>query len=82
MIFNSAVPCGSGAFQMLTCPSLSAVVSVSSILSGGWANIRKNSVFFINIKLHWDNINNISYKNQLITPKVVFKGQKIQIGHF
>ena len=47
--FSSAVPSGSGAFQMPTCPSSSASASVSasaSTLRGGRANLRNASVTF------------------------------------
>ena len=40
-VFSSAVPPGSGAFQMPTCPSSSA-----STLRGGRANLRNASVTF------------------------------------
>ena len=49
-IFSSAVPPGSGAFQMLTRPSSSASSSASSAaastLRGGRANLRNASVTF------------------------------------
>ena len=50
-LFSSAVPSGSGAFQMPTCPSSSASVSASasasaSTLRGGRANLRNASVTF------------------------------------
>ena len=50
-LFNSAVPPGSGAFQMPTCPSSSSSSSVSassaaSTLRGGRANLRNASVTF------------------------------------
>ena len=46
-IFSSAVPPGSGAFQMPTCPSSSASASASaSTLRGGRANLRNASVTF------------------------------------
>ena len=40
-VFSSAVPSGSGAFQMPTCPSSSAAAST---LRGGRANLRNASV--------------------------------------
>ena len=44
-VFSSAVPPGSGAFQMPTRPSSSASVSASaSTLRGGRANLRNASV--------------------------------------
>ena len=50
IVFSSAVPPGSGAFQMPTCPSSSASVSASaasaSTLRGGRANLRNASVTF------------------------------------
>ena len=50
-VFSSAVPSGSGAFQMPTCPSSSSSSSVSassaaSTLRGGRANLRNASVTF------------------------------------
>ena len=42
-LFSSAVPPGSGAFQMPTCPSSSASAST---LRGGRANLRNASVTF------------------------------------
>ena len=48
-LFSSAVPSGSGAFQMLTRPSSSASSSASaaaSTLRGGRANLRNASVTF------------------------------------
>ena len=48
-IFSSAVPPGSGAFQMPTCPSSSASAAASasaSTLRGGRANLRNASVTF------------------------------------
>ena len=51
-IFSSAVPPGSGAFQMPTCPSSSSSSSVSassaaaSTVRGGRANLRNASVTF------------------------------------
>ena len=42
-LFSSAVPPGSGAFQMPTCPSASASAST---LRGGRANLRNASVTF------------------------------------
>ena len=51
-LFSSAVPPGSGAFQMPTCPSSSSSSSVSvsssaaSTLRGGRANLRNASVTF------------------------------------
>ena len=44
-LFSSAVPPGSGAFQMPTCPSSSASASAST-LRGGRANLRNASVTF------------------------------------
>ena len=47
IIFSSAVPPGSGAFQMPTCPSSSAASAASaSTLRGGRANLRNASVTF------------------------------------
>ena len=53
VIFSSAVPPGSGAFQMPTCPSSSAASTASaasaasaSTLRGGRANLRNASVTF------------------------------------
>ena len=49
IVFSSAVPPGSGAFQMPTRPSSSASASVSasaSTLRGGRANLRNASVTF------------------------------------
>ena len=43
LVFSSAVPPGSGAFQMPTCPSSSASAST---LRGGRANLRNASVTF------------------------------------
>ena len=60
-VFSSAVPPGSGAFQMPTRPSSSA-----STLRGGRTNLRNASVTFslfvtyFGMKLLWDDINNIS----------------------
>ena len=52
-VFSSAVPPGSGAFQMPTCPSSSASASAASAASasastlrGGRANLRNASVTF------------------------------------
>ena len=51
-IFSSAVPPGSGAFQMPTCPSSAASASAAasaaaaSTLRGGRANLRNASVTF------------------------------------
>ena len=45
-IFSSAVPSGSGAFQMPTCPSSSSATSSASTLRGGRANLRNASVTF------------------------------------
>ena len=48
-IFSSAVPPGSGAFQMPTCPSSSASAASAasaSTLRGGRANLRNASVTF------------------------------------
>ena len=46
-LFSSAVPPGSGAFQMPTCPSSSASAAASaSTLRGGRANLRNASVTF------------------------------------
>ena len=45
LLFSSAVPPGSGAFQMPTCPS-SAAASSASTLTGGRANLRNASVTF------------------------------------
>ena len=51
-IFSSAVPPGSGAFQMPTCPSssaasaASAAASASTLRGGGRANLRNASVTF------------------------------------
>ena len=53
-LFSSAVPPGSGAFQMPTCPSSSAASAASaaasaasaSTLRGGRANLRNASVTF------------------------------------
>ena len=47
-IFSSAVPPGSGAFQMPTCPSSSSssASSAASTLRGGRANLRNASVTF------------------------------------
>ena len=47
--FSSAVPPGSGAFQMPTCPSSAASASAAasaSTLRGGRANLRNASVTF------------------------------------
>ena len=52
VVFSSAVPSGSGAFQMPTCPSSSAssaassASSAASTLRGGRANLRNASVTF------------------------------------
>ena len=45
-IFSSAVPSGSGAFQMPTCPSSSTASASASTLRGGRANLRNASVTF------------------------------------
>ena len=45
-LFSSAVPPGSGAFQMPTCPSSSAASAAASTLRGGRANLRNASVTF------------------------------------
>ena len=46
-LFSSAVPSGSGAFQMPTCPSASSASSAAaSTLRGGRANLRNASVTF------------------------------------
>ena len=45
MFYSSAVPSGSGAFQMPTCPSSSAS-SAASTLGGGGTNLRNTSVTF------------------------------------
>ena len=45
-VFSSAVPPGSGAFQMPTCPSSSASAASASTLRGGRANLRNASVTF------------------------------------
>ena len=44
-VFSSAVPPGSGAFQMPTCPSSSSSAAAST-LRGGRANLRNASVTF------------------------------------
>ena len=44
IVFSSAVPSGSGAFQMPTCPSSSA--ASASTLRGERANLRNASVTF------------------------------------
>ena len=66
-LFSSAVPSGSGAFQMPTRPSASSSASSSSsaaasTLRGGRANLRNASVTFslFGMRLLWDDINNIS----------------------
>ena len=46
LLFSSAVPPGSGAFQMSTCPSSSSAASSASTLRGGRANLRNASVTF------------------------------------
>ena len=46
LIFSSAVPPGSGAFQMPTRPSSSASAASASTLRGGRANLRNASVTF------------------------------------
>ena len=48
LLFSSAVPPGSGAFQMPTCPSssASAASASASTLRGGRANLRNASVTF------------------------------------
>ena len=43
-IFSSAVPRGSGAFQIPTCPSSSALSASASTLDGGRGNLRNASV--------------------------------------
>ena len=73
-VISSAVPCGSGAFQMPTCPSSA---SSSSTLRGGRANLINALVTFFSFltsKLLWDDIN--------IALKVIFKGQNVKILHF
>ena len=46
-VFSSAVPSGSRAFQMPTCPSSSSsATSSASTLRGGRANLRNASVTF------------------------------------
>ena len=45
-LFSSAVPPGSGAFQMPTCPSSAASAASASTLRGGRANLRNASVTF------------------------------------
>ena len=61
VLFSSAVPPGSGAFQMPTRPSAAAAVSAST-LRGGRPNLRNASVTFLffGMKLLWDDIDNIS----------------------
>ena len=59
-VFSSAVPPGSGAFQMPTCPSSAASAST---LRGGKGQSQKrfsNFFSFFCMKLLWDDINNIS----------------------
>ena len=51
IILSYAVPRGSGAFQMPTCPSSSAS-SAASTLGGGRANLRNASVSFYFFFLH------------------------------
>ena len=46
VVFSSAVPPGSGAFQMPTRPSSASAASASSTLRGGRANLRNASVTF------------------------------------
>ena len=51
LLFSSAVPSGSGAFQMPTCPSSSSsssssATSSASTLRGGRANLKNASVTF------------------------------------
>ena len=45
-LFSSAVPPGTGAFQMPTCPSASVSAASASTLRGGRANLRNASVTF------------------------------------
>ena len=46
LFFSSAVPSGSGAFQMPTCPSASSSSAAASTLRGGRDNLRNASVTF------------------------------------
>ena len=46
IIFSSAVPPGSGAFQMPTRPSAAAAAAAASTLRGGRANLSNASVTF------------------------------------
>ena len=61
-IFSSAVPRGSGAFQMPDSSVVGVVVDGVNF-KGGRANLRNASVtffLFFGMKLLWDDINNIS----------------------
>ena len=58
--FSSAVPSGSGAFLMPSCPSS---VCLSVKIEGGRGQSQKrfsNFFSFFGMKLPWDDINNIS----------------------
>ena len=56
-IFSSAVPPGSGAFQMPTRP---AAVASASTLRGERGRTNLRNFLFFGMKLLWDDINNIS----------------------